>query len=217
MEGSELKRAELSNACLALAEGGLVSVTSGNVSVRIGEEMLITPRRGRLDRIEPSSCVGVRIEDGAVTRPVEGFQPSSETPLHLEVYRSSDAEAVVHTHSTYATALSTVADELPPIHYLLAAFGGPVRVAPYATFGSEELAAHVRAALKDRSAALLRNHGAVVHAGSLERAVDLATQLEWMCKVFLIASGHGSPALLDQGELEYVSERAETLNYGMNG
>jgi len=208
---------ELSEACRALAESGLVSVSSGNVSVRVGDEILITPRRGRLDRIDPSTCIGVRIADGAVTRPVDGFQPSSETPLHLEVYRSSDAAAVVHTHSTYATALSTVADELPPIHYLLAAFGGPVRVAPYATFGSDELAKHVRTALDGRKAALLRNHGAVVHAGSLERAVDLAYQLEWMCEIFLIASRHSEPALLDQGELDYVSERAETLNYGMGG
>ena len=167
----------VSDASREIAESGLVSASSGNISARVGDELVITPRRGRLDAIDPASCRRVRIEDGTEMAETGDWQPSSETPLHLAVYRTSDAKAVVHTHSTYATALSTVVDEMPMIHYLLAAFGGPVRVAPYATFGSDELAANVEAALEGRRGALLRNHGAVVHAGSLERAVDLAHQI----------------------------------------
>lgn len=209
--------AAVSSASAAIAESGLVSASSGNVSVKLDEEIVITPRRGRLDRIDPDSCRRVRIEDGAEVDSDPDWMPSSETPLHLAVYRASGAGAVVHTHSTYATALSTVVDELPPIHYLLAGFGGPVRVAPYATFGSDELAEHVRVALDGRRGALLRNHGAVVHADSLDRAVDLAHQLEWFSKIYLIARGAGEPALLDQTELDHVAERAESLRYGMGG
>lgn len=210
--------ARLAQACRQVAERGLVSVSSGNLSVRVGNEMLITPRRGRLDAIDPASCRRVLISDGTETEASsDQWEPSSESPLHLTVYRVSDAGAVVHTHSTYATALSTVADELPAIHYLLAAFGGPVRVAPYATFGSEELARNVEAALDGRRGCLLENHGAVVFANDLERAVDLATQLEWFCQIFMIASAHGKPALLDQAELAHVAERAQVLRYGMGG
>lgn len=215
--GIEAARDALAAACAEIAESGLVSATAGNVSVRVGDEILITPRRGRLDEIDPASCRTVRIEDGAETGPDERWQPSSETPLHLAVYRASGAGAVVHTHSTYATALSTVADELPAIHYLLAGFGGPVRVAPYATFGSDELASLVETALEGRRAALLRNHGAVVHADGLDRAVDLAHQLEWLAQIYMLAIGAGKPALLDQDELDHVVERAETLKYGLGG
>lgn len=215
LESSEFGEAAIaiSAASAAIAKSGLVSASSGNVSVRVGDEMLITPRRGRLDSIDPEGCRRVRIVDGAeIDRDAE-WMPSSETPLHLAVYRAIDAGAVVHTHSTYATALSTVADELPPIHYLVAAFGGPVRVAPYATFGSNELAEYVAAALKERRGALLRNHGSVACADRLEEAVDLAHQLEWLSRIYLIALGAGTPALLDQTELDHVSERANSLRY----
>lgn len=208
----------VAHACATLAESGLVNSSSGNVSIRVGEEMVITPRRGRLESIEPPSCCRIRIDDGSEIKNGKGdWSPSSETPLHLAVYRAVDAGAVVHTHSAFATAASTVIDELPPIHYLMAAFGGPVRVAPYATFGSDELAASVADALRGRRGALLRNHGVVVYSDDIEGAVDLAHQIEWMSKVFLISSAHGEPALLDQGELDRVAERAENLQYGIGG
>ncbi len=214
----ERARAELSEAARAIAEGGLVGSSSGNLSVRLGQEMLITPRQARLDAIDPASCVRVAISDGALLEAERHeHQPSSETPLHLAVYRSTDARAVAHTHSMFATALSTVAQELPAIHYLVAAFGGPVRVAPYATFGSWELAENVTAALRGRRAALLANHGAVVYAESLERAVDLARQLEWLCELYLTAAQAGRPALLDERELERVAARSRTLRYGITG
>jgi len=207
----------VSEASAEIATKGLVSATSGNVSARVGDEIVITPRRGRLDSIPPENCRRVRIDDGQEFEPGGEWEPSSETPLHLAVYRASDAGVVIHTHSTYATALSTIADELPAIHYLIAGFGGPVRVAPYATFGSEELAANVTAALQGRRGALLANHGAVVHADRMDRAVDLAFQLEWLSRIYLLAIGAGEPKLLDQAELDQVAERAVTLRYGIEG
>lgn len=205
----------VSEASAEIATKGLVSATSGNISARVGDEIVITPRRGRLDSIPPQACRRLRIDDGKEHEPGGEWEPSSETPLHLAVYRASDAGAVIHTHSTYATALSTIAHELPAIHYLIAGFGGPVRVAPYATFGSEELAANVTAALEGRRGALLANHGAVVYADRMDRAVDLAFQLEWLSRIYLLAISAGEPELLDQAELDQVADRAETLKYGI--
>src|SRR5690606_33469456 len=102
------------------------------------------------------------------------LRPSTEMPLHLAVYRETDAGAVVHTHAPASTALSLVVDELPAAHYYVALFGGPVRVAPYARFGSAELAAAVVAALAGRRGALMANHGAVCIADSSRAALDLA-------------------------------------------
>jgi L-fuculose-phosphate aldolase len=117
----------------------------------------------------------------------------------------------------HATAVSTLVDELPAIHYMTAALGGPVRVAPYATYGSEELAAHVLEALRDRSGCLLRNHGTLVYADSLGRAYDHTAQLEWMCRVWLAAASvpGRAPALLPPGELDRVARRLR--GYGQPG
>lgn len=212
----ETARDELVEAAHEVAARGLVNGTSGNLSVRVGGRILITPRRARLGGLEPASCVEVRIDDGSVVLDRgEDSEPSSETPLHLSAYRTSGAGAVVHTHSLFATAVATVFDDLPPVHYMLAAFGGPVRVVPYARFGSDELAATVGEALRERRAALLRNHGAVVVAENVERAVDLAELLEWLARLYVTTRSLGSPALLEEGELKHVAERSADLRYGL--
>jgi L-fuculose-phosphate aldolase len=208
----EARRALVAGARL-VAERGLVVGSAGNVSVRVGDEMLITPRRARLEAIDPAACVQVRLADGVVANPREGVQPSSETPLHRAVYDATDAGAVVHTHSQFATVLSTLVDEMPAVHYAMTAFGGRVRVVPYATFGTDELAASVAVALDGRRAALLANHGAVVIADSVETAVDLAVQLEWLASVCYYATLAGNAKLLDDAELERVVEQARTLRY----
>ena len=202
----------------AVAQAGLVVGTAGNVSVRLGEEMLITPRQARLDATEPGRCVPVRLADGAVTTaPPEGVEPSSEAPLHRAVYAATDAGAIVHTHSHFATVLSTLVEELPAVHYAMTAFGGRVRVAPYATFGSDELAESVAAALEGRSAALLANHGAVTIGGTVEAAVDRALQLEWLASVCYHATLAGRPALLDDEQLAAVVEQARRLRFDSAG
>ncbi|MFR9675494.1 class II aldolase/adducin family protein [Streptomyces sp. TR06-5] len=185
---------------------GLVVGTSGNVSARVGDAVLVTPTGVPYDRLGPADLCAVDLAG----RPVAGhLRPTSELPLHLAVYGATGARAVVHTHAVHATAVSTLVDELPAIHYMTAAMGGPVRVAPYATYGSRELAGHLLTALEGRSAALLRNHGTLTHGGTLDEAYDRTAQLEWMCRVWLAASSvpGRSPAVLPPEELDRVAER----------
>ncbi|MFL5866755.1 MAG: class II aldolase/adducin family protein, partial [Thermoleophilaceae bacterium] len=125
-----------------------------------------------------------------------------------------DAGAVVHTHSAVATALSCVIEELPPVHYQMLAFGGSVRVAPYATFGSRELAENVHFALEGRSAALMQNHGAVCFASDCGAATELALLLEWACDVYWRASLVGDPRVLSEQELEGVVTAVTERGYG---
>jgi len=195
---------ELAQAGRAVA--GLVVGAAGNLSVRDGDAMLITPRGAKLAEI--SRCVRVRLSDGAI---LDGAGPSSETPLHRAVYAATGAQAIVHTHSRFATVMSTLVDELPPVHYATTAFGGCVRVAPYATFGSDELAANVAAALVGRHAALLANHGAVTVGETLEQAVDRALQLEWLAEVAYYATLAGRPSRLGDAQLDAVVEQARAL------
>jgi L-fuculose-phosphate aldolase len=208
-------RRALVDAARVVAECGLVVASSGNLSVRRDDHVLITPRRARLASIDPADCVCVAIADGAVDPGhASSSEPSSETQLHLAAYAGSpDAGAVVHTHAHFATVLSTLVDELPAIHYVATAFGGPVRVAPYATFGSPELAAGVAAALDGRSAALMANHGAVVTAASIDGAVEQARHLEWWASVYWHARVFGAPTILDAGQLDAVAEQSRNLRY----
>ncbi|MER6049096.1 class II aldolase/adducin family protein [Streptomyces sp. BHT-5-2] len=196
------------------AADGLVVGTSGNVSVRVRDLILVTPSGIPYDRLGPADLTGVDIEG----RPIVGrLRPTSELPLHLAVYRHTPATAVVHTHAPHATAVSTLVPELPPVHYMTAALGGPVRVAPYALYGSDELAAHMLEALRDRTAALLRNHGTVAYGDSLAQALERTAQLEWMCRVWLLAAavpGH-TPGLLSPAQLDAAGERLR--GYGQPG
>ncbi|MDT0610635.1 class II aldolase/adducin family protein [Streptomyces lancefieldiae] len=185
---------------------GLVVGTSGNVSVRVGDTVLVTPSGVPYDRLTPDDVTGVGL-DG---RQVRGtLVPTSELPMHLAVYRTTDARAVVHTHAVHATAVSLLVPELPPVHYMTAELGGPVRVAPYAAYGTDELARNMLAALTDRSGCLLRNHGTITYGASLDQAYDRTAQLEWMCRLWLTASsvpGH-TPSLLTEGQLAEATER----------
>ncbi|MER5769911.1 class II aldolase/adducin family protein [Streptomyces sp. NPDC001985] len=188
------------------AAEGLVVGTSGNVSARVGELVLVTPSGVPYDRLTPGDAIAVDLGGQQV---LGHLRPTSELPLHLEVYRHTDARAVVHTHAVHATAVSTLVPELPPVHYMAAALGGPVRVAPYALYGTEALARNMLAALDGRTACLLRNHGTVAHGQSLDQAYDRTAQLEWMCRLWLTAAavpGH-TPSLLTAAELEEAAEQ----------
>ncbi|AOT58267.1 class II aldolase/adducin family protein [Streptomyces fradiae ATCC 10745 = DSM 40063] len=188
---------------------GLVVGTSGNVSVRVGDLVLVTPSGVPYTRLTGDDVVAVDLQG----RRVRGsLPPTSELPMHLAVYRSTAAGAVVHTHAVHATAVSTLVDELPPVHYMAAELGGPVRVAPYALYGTRELADHMLEALTDRSACLLRNHGTVAHGATLDQAYDRTAQLEWMCRVWLTASSHPTrtPSLLTSADLAEASRKLRT-------
>ncbi|MEU4658833.1 class II aldolase/adducin family protein [Streptomyces sp. NPDC023723] len=194
---------------------GLVVGTSGNVSVRVGDTVLVTPSGVPYDRLAPDDVTGVALADG---RQVLGaLVPTSELPMHLAVYRHTDAGAVVHTHAVHATAVSTLVPELPLAHYMAAALGGPVRVAQYATYGTEELAAHMLRALDGRSGCLLQNHGTITYGAGLDQAYDRTAQLEWMCRLWLTASSVPglTPSLLTEDQLARVAERLR--GYGQQG
>jgi L-fuculose-phosphate aldolase len=176
--------------------------SAGNLSVRIADTVIMTPTGIPYDRIaETDICVldadGSKLDgDGA---------RSSEWPMHRGIYGATGAGAVVHTHSPFAVAVSTLCDELPAIHYSILRLGGTtVRVAPYATFGSDGLADAAVAALADRVAALLQNHGAVVYGATLGEAYDRAVLLEWLAEVYWRGRLAGSPRILSDAELEAV-------------
>jgi L-fuculose-phosphate aldolase len=196
------------------AADGLVVGTSGNVSARVGDIVLVTPSGVPYDRLGPRDAVGVDIEGRQV---LGDLVPTSELPLHLAVYRETDAAAVVHTHAVHATAVSTLVTELPLVHYAAAMLGGPVRTAAYARYGTRELADAMLAALRDRTACLLRNHGTVAYGATLDEAYDRTAQLEWMCRLWLTASsvpGH-RPSLLAPAQLRDVQDALE--GYGQPG
>ena len=211
-------RATLVEGARVIAERGLVVGSAGNLSVRSGEAVLITPRGALLEAIDPRDCVAIALGNGAVADGhASDSRPSSESALHRSIYDATDAGAIVHTHSHYATVLSTLVDELPAVHYAIAAFGGPVRVARYETFGTDELAAVVTEALAGRTAALMANHGAVVTGRDLEQAVALAAQLEWVAQVYYHALAAGSPRLLNDDDLSAVREQVRALDYAIAG
>jgi L-fuculose-phosphate aldolase len=189
--------------CQELSLAGLVVGTAGNVSVREGDLVAVTPSGVRYAALTPD-LVGVHRLDGT---PVEApLAPTSELPLHLEVYAARpEAGAVVHTHSPAATALSALVDEVPVVHYYTAMFGGPVRVASYATYGTDELARNVVSALRDRTACLMGNHGAVTVGKDLAGAHDKSVYLEWLCDVYLRAASAGTPRLLSSAQLAAVA------------
>jgi L-fuculose-phosphate aldolase len=177
-------RAEVARAGRRLAAAGLVTGLAGNVSARAGEVVAVTPTGGRLATLDPDDVVIVDLDGALVDAPLP---PTSELPFHLAIYRHYDAGAVVHTHPPMATAVACVADELPCIHYSLPLLGGNVRVARYETFGTEDLAASVIAALEGRTAALMESHGAVTYGPDLEAAIDATELLEWACGVYVHA------------------------------
>jgi L-fuculose-phosphate aldolase len=196
-------RSEIVTCCRELSRAGLVVGTAGNVSVRSGDLVAITPSGLRYAELTPE-LVGVHRLDGtAVEAPLA---PTSELPLHLAIYAARpDVGAVVHTHSPAATALSTLVDEIPSVHYYLAMFGGPVLVAPYATYGTDQLARNVVGALQSRTGCLMGNHGAVTVGPDLATAHDKSVYLEWLCDVYLRASSAGSLRLLPSAELDAVA------------
>jgi L-fuculose-phosphate aldolase len=214
----EREREEIVRACRKLSAAGLMVGTAGNVSVLAGDLVAVTP--SGVDYAELAARdVGVHRLDGT---PVEApLAPTSELPLHLGVYgvyagtgtgAGPGTAAIVHTHSVAATAVATLGDELPPIHYYVAMFGGTVRVAPYATYGTDELASNAVQALRGRTACLLGSHGAVTTGRDLKTAYDRSVYLEWVCDVYLRAAAAGTPRLLPPGEIEAVA--AKLASYG---
>jgi L-fuculose-phosphate aldolase len=187
-----------------LIPDGLSVGTSGNISARVGDLIAITPSRVDYTQMKSVDVCVIDLAGGIVDG---ALPPSSEVPLHLALYRDPACKGVVHTHPMYATAVSTVLRELPPIHYMLARLGGPVRVAPYATYGSWALARNVAEAIEGRSAAIMANHGAVTIGDSLATAYSRSLILEWVCRLYVEATRLGSPAILTLDQLDSAFAR----------
>jgi len=208
-EGLDRLRADVVQACRELAASGLVIGSAGNVSARSGDLVLVTPTGAPLAALTADDLAVVDLDGALVDAPLA---PTSELPLHLAVYRSFDAGAVVHTHPPMATAVACVAGELPCIHYTLLSLGGSVRVAPYVTFATAELAAGVVEALQGRTAALMAGHGAVTYGRDVAAAMAGTQLLEWACGVYVHACACGTPRVLD--EEERLAVAAALATYG---
>jgi L-fuculose-phosphate aldolase len=204
-------RERVAGACRKLAAAGLVIGTGGNVSERVGDLVAISATGAELAAMTAEQVTVVAL-DGDIRE--GGLAPTSELDLHLGAYDRYDAGAVVHTHAPMATALSCVLDEVPCVHYQMLLLGGTVPVAPYATFGTPELAAVTLDALEGKTAALMANHGAITYGADLAQAVELTELLEWACTVYARATALGEPRVLDEDQRGAVIRAAVERGYG---
>jgi L-fuculose-phosphate aldolase len=207
----ERTRERVAAAARRLADQGLVGGTAGNVSEREGELVAISPSGSVLERLQAEEVAVVDLDGVLVQGPLG---PTSELALHLGAYRRYGAGAVVHAHPPVGTALACVIDELPAVHYQMVELGGPVRVAAYATFGTEQLAEQTLDALEDRCAVLMANHGTLTYGDQLDSAVARTLLLEWVCTVYWRAAALGTPRALTGEQLQTVTEQLERRRYG---
>jgi L-fuculose-phosphate aldolase len=212
-KGSEKEaRAELVRAYKEVVDLGLTELSSGNVSLRFGEGMLISPTGASGDTINEDNVVYIGADDSWDP----GLKPSSEWQLHARVYRGSgDTNAIVHTHSDYCVAVACHCKPLPGFHYMVGIFGGDdVPCVPYNTFGSDELARDVAQALQTRSACLMGNHGATARGKTMDAAIKGAHRLEISCRHYIHSLAMGEPRLLTQEEWAGFHKRIGTSGYG---
>ena len=194
---------------------GLNEMSSGNLSVRFGDRMLISPNGATAESIAVDSVVETSFDGN-----YQGERlPSSEWRMHAAIYEKyADAQAVVHTHSDYCVAVASHVTRLPGFHYLVGVFGGDdVPCVPYSTFGRQKLADDASEALADRTACLLGNHGMIARAPNLKRAVNQAQRLEIMCRQYVLARQLGEPKRLTDADWEDFSKKAEEMAYARNG
>lgn len=191
-----------------LAQRGMNTGSSGNVSARTSAGMLITPSGCSVETLTARGLVTMTL-DGTVRGKAT---PSSEWSMHAAIYATFPAAGwVVHTHADACTALACLNEGLPGFHYMLTRFGGgDVRCAPYVTFGTPDLAAVAVAALQGRTACLLGNHGMIVHGRTMEDALAGSVLLETLCRQYLLARAAGAVRLLTAEEIEAAQERFKT-------
>ncbi|SRR5579885_1972106 len=209
MDREELAvRRGIVEACRAMNASGINQGTSGNISARFGEVLLITPSGLPYEEMAPQDIVRMPIE-GEYGSWEGAMRPSSEWRFHLDIVRARpEVGAVVHAHSTYATALAIAGREIPAMHYMIAACGGPsVRLAPYATYGTKELSDNALKALEGRTCCLLANHGMIATGPNLKRAMWLAIELETLARQYYLTLAIGGPKILPDAEIAHVIER----------
>lgn len=209
-------REQLLHISQQLVRLGLNRGTSGNASLRASNAagqpgFLITPSGMAVDKMTPTDMVWMDFTGSAIgKRP-----PSSEWRFHLDILQNrSEVNAVIHTHSMFASTLSTFRRDMPAFHYMIALAGGDsIRCAPYALFGSQQLSDYAVLALQDRKACLLANHGMIAVGETLEKALDITQEVETLCEQYLRALQVGEPYILSQQEMMEVQEKFK--GYGM--
>lgn len=197
-----------------LVTSGLTKGTGGNLSIYNREEklMAITPSGIDYFEIRPEDVVVLTIEG----KQVDGDKkPSSEVELHRIFYeRRTDIDAMIHTHTIYATTLACLNWSLPPVHYMVAVAGKYVRCAPYATFGTRELAENAFQFMKDRKAVLLANHGLLTGGSSLQEAFNITEQIEYCAELYYRTKCIGEPVIISDEEMELMKEKFKTYGQG---
>jgi L-fuculose-phosphate aldolase len=208
------KRQSVIDACLRMNQLGINQDTSGNISVRHGDGMLITPTSVPYEEMEPEQIVHMKLEDGSFD---PAHRPSSEWRFHLDILRARpDVNAVIHAHPPYSTILAIMGMEIPPVHYMIACLGGDnIRCTPYATFGTQELSDYTVKALQDRLACLLAHHDMIAVGPSLTKATWLAVEVETLARQYHGCLQIGTPPLLSKAEIENVLGRI--AGYGPAG
>lgn len=206
----EKERRDVVETCLFMQSNGLIVGTAGNVSIRVDDKVAISPSGVPYETMTAEDVVVFSMDGERVDGVLE---PSSELPLHLSVYRETAAKAITHNHAPASTALGLVVDEIPPSHYYSAMFGGIIRVAPYAEFGTDELARNVTDALKGSSGALMKNHGAITVGPTVKKAAGLLPILEYVCEIHLRAMATGAPIALLSPE-QMADAKAAIADYG---
>ena len=193
-----------------LVKANLTKGTGGNLSVfdRANGTVAITPSGIDFFEITPEDIVIIDL-DG---KTVEGTRtPSSEWEMHLMPYRNrTDIDAVIHAHTTYATVLAVLRQDLPASHYMVAVAGPNVRCAPYATYGSHELAVNSNEYMKDRRAVILANHGILSGAQDLLNAFNIIEEVEYCSQIHYMASCMGKPHILPDEEMALMAEKFKT-------
>ena len=198
-------REEIIAACRAMDRRGINQGTSGNIGVRWGDGLLITPSGLAYDTMVANDIIYLDM-DGTTCGP---HKPSSEWRFHRDILRErQDIGAVVHAHPPYCTAIAITGEDIPAVHYMIAATGGAtVRCAPYATFGTEALSKSALRALEGRLCCLLANHGSIACGANLAKALWLATELETLAHQYFLSRQLGDPIILSDDEIDRVAEK----------
>lgn len=205
-------RSRMIDICRKMNATGLNQGTSGNLSVRHGAGLLITPSSMPYDIMQPEDIVEMAW-DGSYL----GRRPSSEWRFHRDILKARpDVDVVLHCHSVHATAVACHRRDIPAFHYMVAVMGGnTLRCAPYATFGSQALSDAAIAALHDRKACLLGQHGQIALGKTLDAALSMAVEVEVLAQMYIAACTLGEPPVLSDSEMERVIAQMQRMSYGL--
>jgi L-fuculose-phosphate aldolase len=210
IENLQHAREQLHSVSQQLCALGLNRGTSGNASIRVQSAegqlgLLITPSGMAVDKMALDDLVWMDFSGN-----VQGNRsPSSEWRFHVDIMRQKpEVKAVIHTHSMFATTLSTLRRDIPAFHYMIAMAGGDsIRCAPYALFGSQQLSDNALLALEQRKACLLANHGMIAIGESAEKALSITVEVETLCEQYLRVLQVGEPYILTEQEMAEVYEQ----------